>query len=87
MSKKLTTDPADLQAELERLKTENAQLQENKGGVFVGDSAPLVGGMSEPSNKIVKVIHQQPQKGEKIASTTRTDMGFDPTQRFAGRQP
>ena len=86
MSKKLITDPADLQAELERLKAENAQLQENKGGVFVGD-APLIGGMSEPANKIVKVIHQQDQKGEKIASTTRCDMGYDPTQRFNGRQP
>src|SRR4029077_6583061 len=65
MSKKLITDPADLQAELEKLKAENAELQQNKGGIFVGD-APLEGGMREPSNKIVKVIPQASYKGEKL---------------------
>lgn len=87
MAQELITEPADLQIELERLKAENAALQANKDGVFVGDGAPIVGGMTEPSNKIVRVIHQQPKNGEKIASTTRTDAGYDKNQRFAGRQP
>lgn len=87
VTKKIIRTQEELQAELDRLKAENESLQANAGGVFLGEEPIIQGGMSESKGKIVKIIQQQTTKGEKISPTTRIDVGYDPTQRFAGRQP
>ena len=71
---------SDLQAEIDRLTKENADLKLAEDGV-------IPGGMTESKNKTERVLRQQPFKGEKIAATTRTDMNYDPTQRFNVGRP
>lgn len=70
---------SDLQAEIEKLKAENEALK----------AASVPRGMTVPREaKHTTIIHQpDPKTKEPIASTVRTDYGFDPNQKFNGRQP
>ena len=78
----LAAENAKLRAELDAMK------QAQHGSVA---SAPVVAeeivGMTTPRHMTVIEVKHQDFKHEKIASTTRRDMGFDNTQRFNGRQP
>jgi len=71
---------ADLQAEIDRLKEENAALKL---------AMPKGQGMTTPRDiKVIEIPHQNdPKTKEPISTTIRRDHGFDPHQRFAGRQP
>jgi hypothetical protein len=70
----------DLQAEIDRLKAENAELRL---------TLPKGQGMTVPKDiKVSTIIHQNdPKTKEPISPTVRRDHGFDPSQRFQGRQP
>lgn len=72
--------PVDLQAEIEKLKAENAELRR---------TLPKGQGMTLPKDiKVIEIVHQDdPKTKEKIGTTVRRDHGFDPNQRFVGRQP
>jgi hypothetical protein len=71
---------ADLQAQINKLKEENAALRL---------SLPKGQGMTTPRDiKVIQIPHQNdPKTKEAIATTVRRDHGFDPNQKFAGRQP
>ena len=78
----LAAENAKLRAELDAMK------QAQHASVT---SAPVVAeeivGMTIPKHMTVIEVKHQDFKHEKIASTTRRDMGFDASQRFNGRQP
>jgi hypothetical protein len=86
----------ELQAENEKLKAaviqaENDKLRAQLDAVRSATTAPTeeVRGMTIPRDrKIIEIVHQDdPKTGEHIAKTIRTDFGYDPHQKFVGRQP
>ena len=71
---------SDLRKQIADLTRQNAELTAR---------IPDGQGMTVPQDIKVSTIHHQndPKTKEAIAPTIRTDFGFDPHQKFRGRQP
>ena len=77
---KLADENAALRAELDALKKNQTKTAE----VVEADE---IRGMTPSRNATTIIIPHQSYKHEKISPTTRVDQGYDPSQRFNGRQP
>ena len=86
----------ELQVENDRLKVEldNARLRAELASLSTTPQTSIVEsvvnvGMTKPrDSKTIVVAHpNDPKTGEKISATVRTDQGFDPHQKYFGRQP
>ena len=76
----LAAENAQLRAELDAMK----QNQTKAAAVVEADE---IRGMTPSRNATTIIIPHQAFKNEKISPTTRVDQGYDPSQRFNGRQP
>ena len=85
----LEGENARLRAEL--AKAENERLKAQLDSVRAAASAPteVIRGMTLPAQStIIHIPHDNdPKTNEKISTTIRQDFGYDPHQRFVGRQP
>lgn len=90
----MSSELEQLQAENDRLKAElvkaeNEQLKAKLEALSTAPKPVVERGMTTPREiKTIIIPHQDdPKTHEKITATVRTDHGYDPHQKFFGRQP